>query len=89
MIAVLLPLVALGAGFLYVFVSQGALVLKAWRTGVIAGDSLLKEPVERAVAPAEFARVLGDKVRRLVAVVGAAMILLMLTWPVLGHILKP
>ncbi|MGR4862493.1 hypothetical protein [Caulobacter sp. LARHSG274] len=83
MIAMLIPPIALAVVFLWFFVSQGRTVFKAWREGVIAGDSLVKGMVQRAVDPAEFNRLLADKIRRMASVVVLAMVMGFLMWPVL------
>jgi hypothetical protein len=88
MIGILLPSGALALFFVYVFLSLGAVVLKARRTGVIAGDSLVKGLVYRATEPTEFARLLADKIRRLGLLVVLAVFMIVITWPVLKLAIK-
>ena len=88
MIAMLIPPVALAMVFLWFFVSQGGVIFKAWRKGVIAGDSLVKGTVQRAVDPTEFNRLLADKIRRVASVVVLAIVMGFMMWPVLRSVMS-
>ena len=85
LIAVML---AFASCLLCIFLSQGAKVINAWRRGVIASDSLLKGFVERAVDPAEFARLVREQIRRLGVTSFVTVLILWTNWQSIRALLQ-
>jgi hypothetical protein len=88
MFPIILVPATMALAFVYAFSKQGMALFSAWRNGVIAGDSLLKTPVERVTDPAQFSVLLRNGVMSLVARVLVAFCIFFVIWSTIRPILK-